>query len=89
MRHSDLATKSHETTIGEMLDLFRPQVRRPTALSDEDDGYCVFRSVFPTGVFVPLHSHANRKTLCIPEGVLQGLGRDRWVTLAAGEGRWR
>lgn len=85
MRHSDLAMKSHETIMGEMLDLFGPQIQLLTALSDEDAGYCVFRSVFPAGVSVPIHSHADRETFYILEGELQALWEDRWRTLVGGD----
>jgi quercetin dioxygenase-like cupin family protein len=77
--------KSNKSGTGEWLDLFGPQIQLLTAVSDEDDGYCVFRSIFPAGVVVPLHSHADRETFCILEGELQGLRQDRWITLAAGD----
>jgi quercetin dioxygenase-like cupin family protein len=68
-----------------MLDLFGPQVHALTRLSDEDDEYCLFRGILPAGVFVPLHSHADRETFYILDGELQGLIRDRWMTLTAGD----
>ncbi len=82
MRQSDLTTRSNETTVGEM---FGPQIQLLTALSDEDDGYCLVRSVFPAGVIVPVHSHTDRETFYILAGELQGLRQDRWMTLTAGD----
>jgi quercetin dioxygenase-like cupin family protein len=72
----------HSEIEGEWLDLFGPQVQLVTALSDGDDGYCLFRGSLPAGVVVPLHSHADRETFYILDGELQGLRQDRWLTLA-------
>jgi quercetin dioxygenase-like cupin family protein len=85
MRQSDLALQSREAGNGEWLDLFGPQVQLVTALSDEDDGYCLFRGTVPAGAFVPVHSHADRETFYILGGELQGLRQDRWLTLAGGD----
>lgn len=80
-----MAMKSKTAGKGEWLDLFGPQVQLVTALSDENDGYCLLRGTLPAGVVVPLHSHADRETFYILEGDLQGFRRDRWMTLADGD----
>jgi quercetin dioxygenase-like cupin family protein len=85
MRQSDLAMKLKAAGDGEWLDLFGPQVQLVTALSNEDDGYCLFRRTLPAGAVVGLHSHAEREAFYILEGELQGLRQDRWLTLAAGD----
>jgi quercetin dioxygenase-like cupin family protein len=85
MPHSDLVMKANETTMGEMLYLFGPKVQLLTALSADDEEYCLFRSLFPAGAFVPLHSHPDRETFYIVGGELQGLLEDRWMTLVAGD----
>jgi hypothetical protein len=43
-------------TVG-FFDALGPLVKLLTALSETDDGYCVFQSIFPHGVVVPLRSH--------------------------------
>ena len=75
----------HSEPVGEVLDLFGPQIQLLTALSDEDDGYCLFGGTLPAGAVVPLHSHAERETFYILEGELKGLRQDRWLTLAGGD----
>jgi quercetin dioxygenase-like cupin family protein len=71
--------------MGEMLDVFGPQIQLLTTLSDEDEAYCLFRGVLPAGVFVPIHSHPDRETFYILEGEPQGLLQDQWRQFAAGD----
>jgi quercetin dioxygenase-like cupin family protein len=72
-------------------EVFGPQEIRPrtgllTSASRDDDDYCVSISVIPPGVVVPLHSHADRETLYILSGEMQGYDGDAgaWRTLRAG-----
>jgi quercetin dioxygenase-like cupin family protein len=85
MSISDLAAMPKEAGSGQTLDVLGPKIQHLTALSDADDGYCLIRSIFPAGVVVPIHSHADRETFYILEGELQGLREDRWRTLAGGD----
>jgi quercetin dioxygenase-like cupin family protein len=82
MSISDFATMSQQAGGGEILGALGPRIQRLTALSDEDDGYCLIRSTFPAGVVVPIHSHADRETFYILDGELACGGIDRWFRLA-------
>ena len=85
MPTSDLATASQEPNPGEFLDVLGPRIQHLTALSGADDGYCLFRGIFPAGAIVPIHSHADRETFYILDGELQGLRGDCWVRLVGGD----
>jgi len=82
---SDRARSSQEANLGEFLDVLGPRVQHLTALSGANDGYCLFRGIFPTGVVVPIHSHVDRETFYILDGELEGLRGDRWVRLVDGD----
>lgn len=69
----------------EFLDVLGPQIQLITALSESDDGYCVVKSVFPAGVAVPIHSHADRETFYILDGELEALCESCWRTLVGGD----
>src|SRR3979490_2222757 len=49
---------------------FGPLVMFVTKISETDD-YCVAHSMFPTGVFVPVHSHEDRETFYVISGKLE------------------
>jgi len=84
MRHFDLGT-SGDAAPDETLDVLGPRIRFLTALSDRDNDYCLIAGDFPTGVVVPLHSHAERETFYLLQGEVQGLWENRWTTLSAGD----
>ena len=69
----------------EILDLLGPRIQFLTAVSDNDDDYCMIRGILPAGVVVPLHSHAERETFYVLEGEIEGLCEDRWSTLRIGD----
>ncbi|WP_226576358.1 cupin domain-containing protein [Acuticoccus sediminis] len=49
------------------------------------DGYVVIRSIAPVGVVVPLHSHGERETMVIVEGVLTAWLDGAWRRFGPGE----
>lgn len=63
----------------EFFDVLGPQVKLLTAVSKADTDYCLLQSIFPHGVVVPLHSHADRETFYILDGTIEG-----WI-----QGEWR
>ncbi len=69
----------------EILDVLGPLVQFLTGVSDSDEDYCLMRGTVPAGVVVPLHSHAERETFYVLEGVVQGLWEDHWITLGGGD----
>src|ERR1700737_2320050 len=69
-----LTDLSKDGGTSEILDVLGPYIQHLTALSDDDDGYCLIRSNFPAGVVVPVHSHPDRETFYILAGELQGYG---------------
>lgn len=74
-----------QAATADFLDVMGPLVKPLTALSKADDGYCVFRSIFPHGVMVPLHSHADRETFYMLDGRLEGLTPQGWRSFGPGE----
>ena len=50
-----------------------PRIQFLTALSENDDDYCLIKGTVPAGVVVPLHSHAERETFYVVGGEIQGL----------------
>ena len=83
MRHFDLGP-SEDANADEVLDVLGPRIRFVTALSDRDNDYCLIAADFPTGIVVPVHSHAERETFYLLQGEMQGLWENRWTTLSAG-----
>jgi quercetin dioxygenase-like cupin family protein len=73
------------TATADFLDVLGPLVQPITALAGADDDYCMFRSIFPHGVVVPLHSHADRETFYMLDGQLEGLTPRGWQTLGRGQ----
>ena len=69
----------------EILDVLGPRIQFLTALSDNDDDYCVIRGTVAPGVVVPLHTHAERETFYVLEGEIEGLREDRWSKLRIGD----
>ena len=69
----------------EILDVLGPSIQFLTAVSDNDDDYCLIRGIFPAGVVVPLHSHAERETFYVFEGEIEGFCDDRWSRLRIGD----
>jgi quercetin dioxygenase-like cupin family protein len=74
-----------QTATADFLDVLGPLVKPLTALTKADDDYCVFQSIFPHGVVVPLHSHADRETFYMLDGKLEALTPQGWRSLGAGE----
>ncbi|MBV8103945.1 MAG: cupin domain-containing protein [Hyphomicrobiales bacterium] len=83
MRHFDLGP-SEDANADEVLDVLGPRIRFVTALSDRDNDYCLIAADFPTGIVVPVHSHAERETFYLLQGEMQVLWENRWTTLSAG-----
>jgi quercetin dioxygenase-like cupin family protein len=78
-------TTSARAETGEILDVLGPRIQFLTALSDNDEDYCLIKGVVPAGMVVPVHSHAERETFYVLEGEIQGLCEDRWVALGLGD----
>jgi quercetin dioxygenase-like cupin family protein len=84
MRHFDLGP-SENANADEALDVLGARIRFLTALSDRDNDYCLIAGDFPTGIVVPVHSHAERETFYLLRGEMQGLWENRWTTVSAGD----
>jgi quercetin dioxygenase-like cupin family protein len=69
----------------EIFDVFGPRIQFLTALSENDDDYCLIQGTVPAGVIVPLHSHGERETFYVVAGEIQGLCEDRWITFGVGD----
>jgi len=69
----------------EFLEVFGPRIQFLTALSDNDDEYCLFRGSIPPGVIIPIHSHLERETFYVLEGEVEGLCEDHWSKLRVGD----
>jgi quercetin dioxygenase-like cupin family protein len=67
------------------LDIYGPQIRFLTPLTDDPNGYCVISSVVPPNAVVPLHSHPERETFLILSGALEAFDGSGWRTCRAGE----
>ena len=80
--HLKTASKVTDT---EILDVLGPRIQFLTALSDNDDDYCLIKGTIPSGVVVPVHSHAERETFYVLGGEIQALWKDHWITLGAGD----
>jgi quercetin dioxygenase-like cupin family protein len=85
MSLATLETTSEKVDTGEILDVLCPRLQFLTALSDNDNDYCLTKGSVPPGVVVPLHSHPERGTFYVLEGEVEGLWKDRWITLGAGD----
>ena len=85
MSLASLKRTSEKVDTGEILDVLGPRLQFLTALSDNDNDYCLIKGSVPPGVVVPLHSHPERETFYVHEGEVEGLWKDRWITLGAGD----
>ena len=85
MSLASLKTTSEKVDTGEILDVLGPRIQFLTALSDNDNDYCLIKGSVPPGVVVPLHSHPERETFYVLEGEVEGLWKDRWITLGVGD----
>jgi quercetin dioxygenase-like cupin family protein len=85
MSVATVKTAPQKAEHSEILDVLGPRIQFLTALSDNDNDYCLIRGTVPAGVVVPLHCHAEREAFYIVEGEIQGLWEDRWITLGLGD----
>ena len=85
MSLASLKRTSEKVDTGEILDVLGPRLQFLTALSDDDHDYCLNKGSVPPGVVVPLHSHPERETFYVLEGQVEGLWKDRWITLGGGD----
>jgi quercetin dioxygenase-like cupin family protein len=85
MSVATVKTAPQKAEHSEILDVLGPRIQFLTALSDNDNDYCLIRGTVPAGVVVPLHCHAEREAFYIAEGEIQGLWEDRWITLGLGD----
>src|ERR1700704_3161168 len=72
------------TTLGDHENVFGPLVMFVTKISETDE-YCVAHSMFPTGVFVPVHSHEDRETFYVISGKPEFWNGREMTPLPAGE----
>ena len=75
----------NQTMTTDFFDVLGPLVKPLMALSRTDTDYCLLQSIFPNGVVVPLHSHAERETFYILEGKVEGWCQGEWRSFGAGE----
>jgi quercetin dioxygenase-like cupin family protein len=85
MALSGITMTSKDAGTSEILDVLGPRIQFLTGLSDADDEFCLIRGTAPAGVVVPVHSHPERETFYVLAGEIQGLWKDRWITLIAGD----
>ena len=85
MSFANLKSPSNKGNRNETLNLRGHPVQFLTALSDNDEDYCLMASNFPDGMVVPIHSHAERETFYVVEGEVQVLWEDRWITIGGGD----
>jgi quercetin dioxygenase-like cupin family protein len=85
MSIASLITTSEKADTGEILDVLGPRIKFLTALSDNDQEYCLIRGTVPAGLVVPIHSHPERETFYVLEGEVEGFWEDRWSTLGVGD----
>jgi quercetin dioxygenase-like cupin family protein len=85
MSLANFKASSNKGDANETLDLLGHPIQFLSALSDNDEDYCLMRSAFPAGALVPIHSHVERETFYVIEGEVQVLWDDRWITVVSGE----
>jgi mannose-6-phosphate isomerase-like protein (cupin superfamily) len=78
MSLASLKTTSEKVDTSEILDVLGPRIQFLTPSS-------LIRGIVPAGVVVPLHSHPERETFYVLEGQVEGLRKDRWITLGIGD----
>ncbi len=69
----------------DIFDIFGPRIQFLTALTSNDDDFCLVVATFPPHVVIPLHSHSDRETIYILNGELEAWRDGRWSTLGAGD----
>ena len=70
--------------MSEVLNVLGPSLEHLTELSDDKD-YCMMKGEMASGVFVPIHRHADRETFFILSGEVEGWRGERWETFKAGD----
>jgi quercetin dioxygenase-like cupin family protein len=63
----------------------RPGNQCLTEVTEGDGDYCVMQCMFPPGVVVPMHSHADRETFYVLSGNPDLYLGDHWKTLGPGD----
>ena len=56
-----------------------------TAISENEEDYCLILCTLPAGLVVPMHSHADRETFYVISGKIDALRVDRWEKLGPGD----
>jgi quercetin dioxygenase-like cupin family protein len=72
------------TETADFLDVMGPLVKPLTTLSKADGDYCLFQSIFPQDVVIPMHSHADRETFYMLSGRIEGWIEGGWQSLGPG-----
>ena len=73
-------------TSPDLIDIFvGPLLQYLTPVTNTDEECCLIRTIVPSGVTVPIHSHADREIFYILSGELDGLAADQWQTYRAGD----
>jgi len=70
--------------MSEVLDVMGPHIQHVTELSD-DKNYSVMKGELMPGVFIPLHSHADRETFFVISGELEAYTGTEWKVFKAGD----
>lgn len=70
----------------EVIDIFvGPRFRYLTHITKAADDYCLLGVDVPSGVTVPIHSHADRETFYILTGELHGFAGPGWQVFGPGD----
>jgi quercetin dioxygenase-like cupin family protein len=74
------------TSAPELLDIFvGPLLQYLMPATDAADECCLIKTFVPSGVTVPIHSHADREIFYILSGELQGMTEGQWRSYRAGD----
>jgi quercetin dioxygenase-like cupin family protein len=77
---------ARQETSPELLDIFvGPLLQYLMPVTDADDECCLIKTVVPSGVTVPIHSHADREIFYILSGELQGMTKGQWRAYHTGD----
>jgi quercetin dioxygenase-like cupin family protein len=86
---SNLSTRIISEGDVEVLDVFGPSIAFLVAPQSSDEAPCVMRGTIPSGVSVPLHSHAGIESFFIQSGKVEVFsdegGKPHWITAGPGE----
>jgi quercetin dioxygenase-like cupin family protein len=63
----------------------RPGNQYLTEVTEGDGDYCVMLCTLPSGVVIPMHSHADRETFYVLSGNPDLFRGDHWETLSPGD----